>query len=390
MPKILNEEITTENTKQDKVLAFNSEENLVKQDQENQSNQDYKEYLSLKHNTLLDQVFQGVNIPTKDMLQRAKENSEENQKANTSEEDNALLLAMPKTSALQYTVFKEITCKVGNAVFTFSNADEVFANITRSAGINTSKLLLALLGDIVKGGFSSNIAKISLGDYANLIGLTGVDSKKEARKKVNEGLKILKNISIATEFSQPTKRGRVKQSIEISLYGGTQASRIEETTSGGIKNGEILFSFNPTFLQTFSDSTSIFMIPNEIFLARTQTEAMLLYKLFAHKRVNIGKSNEDIIPAREIYEFCISLKRYEEVKEKGGKLHQLIIDPIEKLLSDNSELFDWYYVPETLPPSATIKTFAEFEKAKIQLIWKKDPGKYQEIRAKKKTKQLKK
>lgn len=382
MPKILNEEITTENTKQDKVLAFNSEENLVKQDQENQSNQDYKEYLSLKHNTLLDQVFQGVNIPTKDMLQKAKDN--------TTEEEQAQLLAMPKTSALQYTVFGEITCKIGKAVFTFSNAEEVFANITRSAGINTSKLLLALLSDIVRGGFSSSIAKLSLGDYANLIGLNGVDNKKEARKKVNEGLKILRNISIATEFSQPTKQGRVKQTLEISLYGGTQASRIEETTSGGIKNGEIFFSFNPTFLKAFSDSTSILMIPNEIFLAKTQTEAMLLYKLYSHKRINLGKPNEDIISAKEIYDFCISIKRYEEVKEKGGKLHQLIIDPIEKLLGEHSDLFDWHYVPETLPPSADIRTFAEFEKAKIQLFWKREPEKYQEIRAKKKTKKLKK
>lgn len=226
------------------------------------------------------------------------------------------------------------------------------------ANQSAGKLLDSLLISLSESGFNTPKAELSLKYYATL---TGKKDLKELRKKTNADLQILKRVHIHEEPRRKTKRNQ-NDHIDTYLFGGT----------AGIKNGKIIFKFNEDFFNIFAVQKNFLYMPIEALQSneKKNPHTYLLYKkVISHKRINAGKPRENKIKVKELYDFCVTLPRYQTVMENGSQVNQRIIEPFERDLSVINE-FTWHYDCEDIP-----KDFKTWINTDIIITWHNEqPG----------------
>ena len=263
--------------------------------------------------------------------------------------DNAVSVSMSRTSVfeLQIQKYTELEEYLSKELYNEGKANQ-------SAG----KLLDSHLIALAESGFNSPRAELSLKDYAKL---TGKKDIKELRKRTRADIEILKRVYIREEPKNKTKRNR-DDGVNTYLFGGTE----------GIKNGKIVFKFNEDFFRIFEAQKNFLYMPIEALQSneKQNPHTYLLYKkVIAHKRINAGKPRENIIRVKELYDYCVTLPRYETVMSKGSQVNQRIIEPFERDLSVINE-FTWHYDKEEPP-----KDYKEWLKTDIIITWRNEqPG----------------
>lgn len=103
----------------------------------------------------------------------------------------------------------------------------------------------------------------------------------------------------------------------------------------------------------------------ENFERYAELEEYLSKELYDNGKANqsAGKVRENKIKVKELYDFCVTLPRYEEVMKTTSQTNKRIIEPFERDLSVIKE-FSWHY--ETEEPS---KDFKEWLNTYIIITW---------------------
>ena len=217
---------------------------------------------------------------------------------------------------------------------------------------SADKLLTALIIKATEEGCQSSTIVLPLREYAEM---TNKKDLKELREKTKVDLQVLKRIKLESKDK--------KNYLNVYLSGGTE----------GIQNGNIIYKFNEDFFTVIREQKYFLMMPLEViqFNEKVYPHALLLYKkIISHKRTNLGKKNENIIKVKTLYEYCVTLPRYEDVmKTKSKQVNQRIIEPFERNL-DAIQEFSWCY--DTPNPPIT---FDEWINTNIKITWKNElPG----------------
>ncbi len=257
--------------------------------------------------------------------------------------DNAISTNKSRTSVFELTIekYSELEDILSKELYDNGKANQ-------SAG----KLLDSFLISMAEEGFNTPVAVLSLKDYAEL---TGKKDLKELRKRTKADMEILKRICIREEPRNKSSRN-IGEGINTYLFGGTE----------GIKNGKIIFKFNEDFFRIFAGQKNYLYMPVEALQSneKKNPHTYLLYKkVIAHKRINAGKVRENKIKVKELYDFCVTLPRYEEVMKTTRQTDKRIIEPFERDLSIIKE-FSWHYETEEPP-----KDFKEWLNTYIIITW---------------------
>ena len=173
------------------------------------------------------------------------------------------------------------------------------------ANQSAGKLLDCLLIKLTEEGFQDGVVKLPLREYAKQINKTDL---KELRKRTKIDLQILKKVKI-TNISKRKSKTNNEDFMNIYLFGGTEV----------IKNGNIYIRLNPDFFNIFASQKNFLYMPLEALQSneRTNPHTYLLYKrIISHKRINEGKPRANTIKVKELYEYCTTLPRYENIREK--------------------------------------------------------------------------
>lgn len=220
--------------------------------------------------------------------------------------------------------------------------------VYQSAG----KLLDCFLISLAEEGFNSPMVKLPLKTYAELIHKSDL---KEVRKRVKGDIAVLKRLKIQNTPARKTKKNE-KDYINVYLFGGVE----------GIKNGVIYFKLNEEFFKVFAEQKNFLYMPIEALQSneKKNPHTYLLYrKIISHKRINAGKPRENTIKVEELYKFCTSLPRYEEVMNTTKQVTKRIIEPFERDLDIINE-FTWHYKDGADP-----KDFKEWLDTDIIITW---------------------
>lgn len=232
-------------------------------------------------------------------------------------------------------------------------SNELYNNL--KANQSAGKLLDGFLIKMSENGFSTSTATLNLKEYAEMVKKKDL---KELRKKTKADLQILKRVKFSYTPKKKT-RGNNQDYMDVYLFGGTE----------GIENGNIIFKFNEDFFNIFAEQKNFLYIPIEVLQSneKTNPNTYLLYKrIISHKRMNLGKKNENVIKVKTLYDYCVTLPRYEDVMENGRQIDQRIIKPFERDL-DIIQEFTWNYETEVSPT-----TFNDWIDTNIKITWRNE------------------
>lgn len=159
-----------------------------------------------------------------------------------------------------------------------------------------------------------------------------------------------------------------KVQFEYKKYNGAWIPSQIGTGIARREKGLISFCFDKSFLALIPHNQ--FMEVPEGILQTQKNENMaarfmLLWRICQHKRMNLDKSNADLVPVRSLLDSCPAIPTYDSLK--CGQVDQRIIKPFENALDKCSYIFSWEYeqdVPENHPM---------FRQSRIQIIWRSDP-----------------
>ena len=288
-------------------LKIYKEDDLIirKQEKESESSSnkldiDTKRYRPYKQNQVIDNTIRELtNYKQLDMF------------------DNAIATNKSRTSVFELTIerYAELEEYLSKELYDNGKANQ-------SAG----KLLDSFLISMAEEGFNTPVAVLPLKEYAEL---TGKKDLKELRKRTKADMEILKRIYIREGPRNKSSRN-TGEGINTYLFGGTE----------GIKNGKIIFKFNEDFFRIFAGQKNYLYMPVEALQSneKKNPHTYLLYKkVIAHKRINAGKVRENKIKVKELYDFCVTLPRYEEVMKTTRQTDKRIIEPFERDLFEKME-----------------------------------------------------
>ena len=319
-------------TKINELSIYKKDDQIIKkQEKESESSSnkldiDTKRYRPYKQNQVIDNTIRELtNYKQLDMF------------------DNAIATNKSRTSVFELTIerYAELEEYLSKELYDNGKANQ-------SAG----KLLDSFLISMAEEGFNTPVAVLPLKEYAEL---TGKKDLKELRKRTKADMEILKRIYIREEPRNKSSRN-TGEGINTYLFGGTE----------GIKNGKIIFKFNEDFFRIFAGQKNYLYMPVEALQSneKKNPHTYLLYKkIIAHKRINAGKVRENKIKVKELYDFCVTLPRYEEVMKTTRQTDKRIIEPFERDLSVIKE-FSWHYETEEPP-----KDFKEWLNTYIIITW---------------------
>jgi len=260
----------------------------------------------------------------------------------------------------------------GNAEIESTGFKLSIAGYTELAnGINPSAAMLldSLMITATQEGFASTLIRLPLKEYMEWRGLNHI---KETRKQLKRDLDALDRISFEYKGT-----GKQRNSwLKVSLSGGT---------SGQVRNGDIIYRFNQDFYDSFRAGVNnkyLYMyFPHEALNVNTRQNPhkyWLARRIAEHKRMNLGKRNEDIIGVRTLIEACPHLPTYDEVISSRGKsVAQRIITPFERDMGVFNQSFTWQY--NNIDDAKDYKTFIS---ATVKIIWNDYPD-TTELQAKK-------
>jgi hypothetical protein len=95
----------------------------------------------------------------------------------------------------------------------------------------------------------------------------------------------------------------------------------------------------------------------------------LARKISEHKRMNIGKPNEDTISVQTLIDACPNYPTYEKVMREDRAITRRIIEPFERDLDALNPSISWEYQGLTESP----RNYREFINANIVIHWSTYP-----------------
>ncbi|MDL2318127.1 hypothetical protein LJC74_03405 [Eubacteriales bacterium OttesenSCG-928-A19] len=221
-------------------------------------------------------------------------------------------------------------------------------------GINTSaaKLLDSLLITATTNGLSDTLVTLPLKEYMAMRGLRDV---KSARQQVRRDIDALERVRF--EYLGIGKdRGSW---LNVTLAGGTS----------GIKNGVIYFRFNEDFYNSVrvSEGRYLFMFfPRESLRLNDNVNPYsyaFARRIAEHKRINLGRVNENSIRVATILRACPAFPTYAEVMAGNRNVTDRIIAPFERDMNALRDAFTWEYAGE--PP----QSYQAFIEATVRIHW---------------------
>jgi len=229
------------------------------------------------------------------------------------------------------------------------------------AGINATAgfLLDALLITVTRKGTNGTMVSLPLRDYMEMRGLANL---KETRQQVKRDMNALQRIRF-----EYRGRGKSRGSwFNVNLYGGTS----------GIRNSIIFFRFNEDFLNLFfgSHGAYFFMYYPRATLKinpkKNPHTRPLVYCIAAHKRMNVGKPNENTISVETLLQACPGMPSYDEVMASDRAIAKRIIEPLERDLDAIGSILTWrYQFPHQTPLS-----YDDFRSANVVFTWRNYPN----------------
>ena len=280
-------------------------------------------------------------------------------------EQNYYLLAQSNTSN---KLHKKITMKIASpAQFDlFGNgtvASSDFRLFIRGYqelvnGVNQSAAMLldSLMITATQAGLQSTLVNLPIKEYMSMRGLK---DEKETRIQVKRDIDALERVSF--EY-----KGIGKQRgawLKVSIAGGTV---------GQIKNGDIIFRFNQDFFDSFrvSEKTRYLYMyfPREALQGNIRQHPhkyWLARKISEHKRMNLGKANQDIIGVDTLIAACPNMPTYEEVIRSTGAITQRIIEPFERDMDELNQSLSWHYTDSEEGP----QDYQSFMSATVTIHW---------------------
>lgn len=275
-------------------------------------------------------------------------------------------------SAATNALAKQITVTITDAMQLdiFGNAEIIgsslklfilgYRNLIEKGGINQSaaRLLDCLVIIASKQGLQNTTIRLPLKEYMSMRGVSDI---KDARAQVNRDLDALWRVSFEYRGIGKHRNEWFKARLCDAL--------------GVIKNGEIIFSFAPTFfnsLKVNDNGTAAFMhFPREALtknIKHNPYSYCLARKMAEHKRMNQGRPNENIISVKTLVEACPNFPTYQEVTSGNRGIAQRIIAPFERDMDALSETLSWHYTDEEPPTN-----YSSFMAATVVINWKNYP-----------------
>ena len=235
-----------------------------------------------------------------------------------------------------------------------------YAELVSGVKQSAAMLLDSLMITATENGLQDTLVKLPLRQYMDMRELS---DEKEIRKQIKSDIDALERISF--EY-----KGIGKQRgawLKVSIAGGTV---------GQIKNGDIIFRFNQDFFDSFKVGVGnryLYMyFPREALQGNIRANPWkywLARKISEHKRMNIGKPNEDIISVQTLIDACPNFPTYEEVMSGNRGVTQRIIEPFERDLDALSPTLSWEYQDLSENP----KNYQEFVSANVVTRWSAYP-----------------
>jgi len=230
-------------------------------------------------------------------------------------------------------------------------------------GVNQSAAMLldSLMITATENGLKDTLVKLPLKQYMEMRELL---DEKEIRKQIKRDIDALERISF--EY-----KGTGKQRgtwLKVSIAGGTV---------GQVKNGDIIFRFNQDFFDSFKvgeGSRYLYMyFPREALQGNIRANPWKYWfarKISEHKRMNIGKPNEDVISVQTLISACPNFPTYESVTSGNRNITARIIEPFERDLDALSPTLSWEYQGLDESP----KSYQDFITANIVVHWSAYPA----------------
>lgn len=260
----------------------------------------------------------------------------------------------------EYDPFTGISIYRKNEDFQLSFIDTDFSKV-RGYTATTAILLDIIIYKLTKSGANTPVINITLDEFMKLRGLT---NKKEARKQVNTDLETLFNCRVSFV---DTTTGKYKNYIDLHVL-----------DSKGIKNSVITVTLGLSFF-TLIKNYPLMLMPLNVFSIDLKANPHAYYisrKLAEHKRMNLGKANENIIAVKTLIEACPLLPTYDEVSQAGRQINQRIIQPFIKNLTALEEYFIWEFCNTKGTPLSDeqleLSDYDTFINLFIKFEWKQD------------------
>jgi hypothetical protein len=234
-----------------------------------------------------------------------------------------------------------------------------YTELENSIHQSAAMLLDSLMITATQNGLQDTLVKLPLKKYMLMRRLK---CAKEARVQVRRDIDALERVSF--EY-----KGKGKQKdtwLRVYISGGT---------AGQIENGDIIFRFNQDFFDSFRVSVKnkyLYMyFPKEALqgnIRRHPHKYWLARKISEHKRMNIGKKNENILSVKTLVKSCPSLPKEEDVESSGRGFTQRIREPFERDMNEFNKSLSWHYINGKTP-----QTFKTFMCSSITIDWKDYP-----------------
>lgn len=168
----------------------------------------------------------------------------------------------------------------------------------------------------------------TIAEYMNFRALK---DKKEASKQLREDLLTLGAIQLRYTSTNTKYSGFIN---------------IADSAIFNSKTGIISFTFAPTFFNEVFLKYSIMSYARPLAKINTNNNPnsyRMGRKILEHKRMNLGKKNENTITVKSLLENAPYIPSYEEVSKGGRQIYQRIIYPFERDLTATN-ICEWRYL----------------------------------------------
>ncbi len=226
-----------------------------------------------------------------------------------------------------------------------------YRELKNGISVSALKLLDILVIKATNAFLSDPLVKLTLKEFMSMRGLK---DEKEARKQIKRDMEALDRVKFEYKGVGANKNSWMK----VSLSGGYY----------GIVNSVLHYRFNEEFFTSLRihDTKYLYMhIPTEAFKLPDNHHPYAYYlarRLAEHKRMNAGKSNEDIIAVKTLLEACVNMPKYEDLGE-AKQVGTRIRGPFERDMDALGGTIKWHYAGENP------ETWEAFINATVQIEW---------------------
>lgn len=235
--------------------------------------------------------------------------------------------------------------------------DELLSGVKQSAAM----LLDSLMIKATETGLKDTLVTLPLNEY---MAMRELKDEKETRRQVKEDLAAIERVSFEYRGTGKNKGAWLK----VHISGGT---------TGQVKNGDIIFRFNQEFYDSFKAEEGnryLYMyFPREALQGNIKYNPWkywLARKISEHKRMNIGKSNENVISVKTLIDACPNFPEYKEIMEGARQISKRIIEPFERDFNALNPTITWEYQNLKESPG----NYTDFIGANIVVHWATYPA----------------